>query len=132
MGSLRTPAATQQAAKPLEPTDQVGQEAQRRAIAPVQVIHAQQQRLLSRDVEGEPVETMQHGEGDVQSVATRLDDLLEHRAMRPKEPSCPAHGAFALIGTLAGIRLLGLRRQRTAVSAVNDGKAHAVPEPEPA
>ncbi len=51
---------------------------------------------------------------------------------RPRSRHVPLTGAFALIGTLAGIRLLGLRRQRTAVSAVNDGNAHAVPELEPA
>ena len=46
----------------LEPADEVGEEAQRRAVAPVQVVHRQQHRPVRRDVRREPVEAVERGE----------------------------------------------------------------------
>ena len=49
----------------LQAPHQVGQEAQRRAIAPVQIVDLEQQRLLGGEVEREPVQPVQGGEGGV-------------------------------------------------------------------
>ena len=49
----------------LEPPHEVGEEAQRRPVAPVQVVDLEQQRALGREVERQPVEAVQRGEGGV-------------------------------------------------------------------
>ena len=45
-----------------EPAHEVGEEAQARAVAPVQVVDLEQQRALGGEVEREPVEAVQGGE----------------------------------------------------------------------
>ena len=46
----------------VEPAGEVGEEAQRRAVAPVQVVDREQQRPLGGEVEREPEEPVQRGE----------------------------------------------------------------------
>jgi hypothetical protein len=59
----------------LQPPREVREEAQRRAVAPVQVVDGQQQRPLGGDVRGEPVEPVQRRER-----RDALAHLGEHRA----------------------------------------------------
>ena len=52
----------QQDRQPFEPSREVGEEAQRRPVAPVEVVDGEQQRLLGREVRGEPEEPVERGE----------------------------------------------------------------------
>ena len=49
----------------LEPAREVGEEAQRRPVAPVQVVHRQQHRPVRGHVRGQPVEAVERREGGV-------------------------------------------------------------------
>ena len=60
-----TPRQDDQDRQPLEPLDQVGQEAERRAVTPLDVVDADQQRLLGGQVHGQPVQPVEHREAAV-------------------------------------------------------------------
>ena len=48
--------------QPLQPPGEIGEEAQRRAVAPVQVVDREQQRPLAGEVGGEPEQAVERGE----------------------------------------------------------------------
>ena len=81
----------------LEPPDEVGEEAQRGAVAPVQVVHGQQERPVGRHVRCQPVETVQRREGRIrgQPVALRVRGL-EDRACRRRRAGQPALASLAV------------------------------------
>jgi hypothetical protein len=88
----------------LEPRCQVGEEAQRGTVAPVQVVHRQQQRRVRGQVHGEPVEAVQRREGRVAQLvglAARGRRLEDHpsrrgRSAQPGVPALVAGGAQRL------------------------------------
>ena len=55
--------------KLVQPPRQVGEEAERGAVAPVEIVHDQEQRALGGQVDGQPVEPVQHAE---ETLAERL------------------------------------------------------------
>jgi hypothetical protein len=65
-----------------EPAHEEGEEAQRRPVAPVQVVDREQQRLLGAQVDGEPVEAVQHRERAVGLGAGVGRDRLEQHPGR--------------------------------------------------
>ena len=63
----------------LEPVGEVGEEAQRRAVAPVEVVDDEQQGRVGGEVQRQPVEPVERGEGDVAGrsrLAAELEDRL--------------------------------------------------------
>ena len=91
----------------LEPPRQVGEEAQRRAVAPVQVVDREHERPVAGEVEQQPVEAVQRRERRVAVVARRR---LEHGA-GARAPRPPAR-ARAPRGRRAARRAAGARRRR--------------------
>ena len=66
----------------LEPAQQVGEEAQRTVVAPLQVVDGKQQRAVRGEVDGQPVEPVQHGEGPVRALVRRVRGGVEHAGGR--------------------------------------------------
>lgn len=62
----------------LEPPGQIGEKAQGGRVAPVHVVHGQQQRTLRGQVEGQPVQAVQGGEGVVTRALAGGLHLPEH------------------------------------------------------
>ena len=69
VGLRRAHAAHEHDRKLVQPPRQVGEEAERGAVAPVELVHDQQQRPFGGQVDGQPVEPVQHAE---QALAERL------------------------------------------------------------
>ena len=61
-----------------EPAHEVGEEAQRRAVAPLQVVDLEQQRALGREVERQPVQAVQSGERRVAACRHAVAGGGEH------------------------------------------------------
>ena len=70
-----------------EPPREVGEEAERRAVAPVQVVDREQQRRLRAQVHGQPVEAVQRGEG---RLAARLVVCAARPGGRRSAAAAPA------------------------------------------
>ena len=68
----------------LQPAHEVGEEAQRRAVAPVQVVDLEQQRPLGGEVEREPVQAVQGGERGVAAGGRALVRALRRRRARAR------------------------------------------------
>lgn len=94
----------------LEAPDQIGDEAKRRVIDPVEVVDRQQQRLLSRELERHPVATVQGREADRFGVLARGRDL-EHGPRRLRR---------AFEGALAHLRIGQRRLEQLAHDAVGE------------
>ena len=77
----------------LEPPHQVGEEAQRRAVAPVQVVDLEQQRALGGEVERQPVEAVQGGEGGVAAAGAPLSGRWRRRRGRRAAAPASASGS---------------------------------------
>jgi hypothetical protein len=83
--------------QPLEAADQVGDEAQRRPVDPVQVVEQQDHGALGGGVDHEPVEAVEGGERDVARCVAGLVDRLEDRsrgagrAAQPRVVRLPIH-----------------------------------------
>jgi hypothetical protein len=115
----------------VEPARQVGEEAQRRPVRPVQVVDREQQRLLGRDVEREPVEPVQRRERGGALLVGR-ERLLEQRGGRgggAREPAADgdpgleelAHDAVRELALeLPGPRLEDLERRSRALAQAGE------------
>ena len=66
----------------LEPAQQVGEEPQRTVVAPLQVVDGKQQRAVRGEVDGQPVEPVQHGERPVRALVRRVGVGVEHAGGR--------------------------------------------------
>ena len=64
----------------LQAAHEVGEEAQARAVAPVQVVDLEQQRVLGGEVERQPVQAVQGGEGRVAACGRAVLGALEDHA----------------------------------------------------
>ena len=83
----------------VEPVRQVGEEAERRPIAPLEVVDDEQHRLVAGDVEGHPEEAVEDREGDVAAG----DGLLRGCVAASKRPAAGAAApAKARIGAGLG------------------------------
>ena len=74
----------------LEPADEVGEVAKRGAVAPVQVVHRQQQRPVGRHVRRQPVEAVQRREGRIGRQRRPPASPRPRRSRAPAPPRPPA------------------------------------------
>jgi hypothetical protein len=72
LGLRRAQARHEDDGKILEPPREVGEKPQRGAVAPVEIVHREQERTLRAKVDGQPVEAVQHRE---HTLAARLGFL---------------------------------------------------------
>ena len=82
--------------QPVEPRRQMEEEADRRRIGPVHVVHGHEQRRLLREVRDEPVEAVQDGVG---RPAAGSAERMRHRLGEPRRAIVQAS---ALLGAGAG------------------------------
>jgi hypothetical protein len=86
----------------LDPGQQVREPAQRGQVGPVQVVDHEQERLLGGDVGRQPVETVQHPQGDVCRRLRKVGGLEERdRELR----RAGEHLGALLLGELNQVRL---------------------------
>ncbi len=114
----------------VEPPREVGEEAQRRPVRPVEVVDGQQQRLLRGEVEREPVERVQRRErGRALLVGRLLEQRAGGRGGARQLAACGDPGleqlAHDAVGELAlelpGARLQHLQRRLRALAQARRG-----------
>ena len=81
-GSPVRSVAADEHGRAVEPPGEVGEEAQRRPVAPVQVVDGEQQRPFRGEVEREPVEAVQGGERRGGLAVARALDREQRRGAR--------------------------------------------------
>ena len=86
LGLRRPQARDEHDGEVLKPPRQVGEKPQRGAVAPMKVVHHQQQRALGAEVDGQPVEPVQHRERALakRPASLQLVGVPEHRRRRPR------------------------------------------------
>ena len=81
----------------LEPSHEVGEEAQRRPVAPLQVVDLEQERALRGEVERQPVEAVQRGEGGVAPGRHAVVRRGEHDARRRRRAPVSTVGSTTTV-----------------------------------
>ena len=95
-GLARAQRGRQEDRRPLEPAGEIGEEAQRGTVAPLEVVHREEERPLGGEVEGEPVEPVQRGEGILAPTVARVGaGAAEHSA---RAVGRPVEGAIVAVG----------------------------------
>jgi hypothetical protein len=82
LGLRRSQACHQHDREVLQAPRQIREKPQRTAIAPMEIVHRQQQRALGADVDGQPEEPMQHREGTLAGRRARLPRVMPEHGRR--------------------------------------------------
>ena len=114
--------------QPLEPAEQEGQAAQRAGVAPLHVVDREHERPLGRQVDGQPVEAVQHGEravGRGRPGRARASCRTRRRRPRAADGRGPASSAARRSGSAEQRprRAGGRRRSRSRAPAGCPGRS---------
>ena len=107
--------------------ERIGEEPQRRAIDPVEVIHGENERLTLRQVEREPVQAVQSREARVAPIRRRVVGAREHRA----RPLCGARQGAVFECGLEQLADHAERELALELAAAGGEDAHAVGRAKP-